>query len=506
MSILKASAGLTLLAIAVRFLGLLRDLVLVWLFGATAETDAFYAVSNIIYLFYVVVSVSLAGVVVPFMGEKSHVERWQGRAGALSVAFNIVLVLLIALAVIFALYPSSISQVVAGNAPADYLERVDYFLVIAAPSIVLIGAAGIFSGILNSARIFMPVAMAPALLNLFVILFVVIFGAQMGVSAAVLGLLVGALVFISIQFPKFHGVKYRHSFSLRPSREVVTGFFAPTVPIFVSAAMLYSYTFLDIFISSGLGAGLLTATNIATKLVQVPQGVIAAGISTVTFPILAGFLDDGKMREAGDLAMRVTLAIATLAAPVTILLSLCADLGVSLLFGHGTLSDEAAQVASELLMIMAFSLPALSMNLFLVRVLYALKSWKYVAFSMLIGLLLKLGIGVYGIPFLGKDAISVSTVVAFSVTALVMLLRINHVMPGAFAGAFLLRLLRLGFASAVAGGVLYLTRWGLASGLGIGSEWLLIPLLGLTLLVIMRVMMTNILKAEVQNLKSLRRM
>ena len=139
---------------------------------------------------------------------------------------------------------------------------------------------------------------------------------------------------------------------------------------------------------------------------------------------------NGKMAPAADLTKRIIMAILTLSSAITILMALSARPLVATLFGYGGMSADAQQMSAQILQWMALALPALSINVFAFRVLFALHKASTVIMATLIGAALKIIIGFYGSGYLGINAISMSTISAYTISTVFVVWRINREMGG----------------------------------------------------------------------------
>lgn len=478
MNILRASLTVTLLALLSRALGLGRDLAVTWSFGASVDTDAFYIASSFSNAAYVVVAAALASATIPLIvNEKSAAESTDHRS--ISNILNITIIALCIVVGAALLNSAEISRLLAGDASADLLARSEYFMLLVFPTIILLGSAGVLTGILNANSIFTPSAAAPSVLNAIVVLFILAFSQRLGVMAAILGTLAGSVVFFLLQMPAFYKVGYRHHWTISFRDQTIWRFAQAAFPAVAVALLLYAYAFVDMAVGARLGVGTVTAVTIAAKLIQLPQGVIAMGLTTATFPLISRLIGDGKIENATLLTARLSASILVAAVPATVIAVVLGDQIVSLVFGRGTFSDEAVNETSRIFRVMVAALPALALHVILLRISYAMRMWMIPLVACAVSFAVKLVAAVYLVDAHGVDALSYSTIIASYLNIMIMIVVLNRRLNRPFGSAFVLRCLRILVVSGLAGVGTVLCRMGV-SRLELGwSVW--VEFIGLSL-------------------------
>lgn len=436
MSILRVSIVVTALALLSRVLGLGRDVAVTWAFGASTATDAFYIASSLSNAAYVVIATSLASATVPFLAARHDRADHATDFAAISAVLNVAALALGVLALAGLALSGPMARVLASGGSGDLVWLTGWMIAVMMPTVVLLGVAGIFSGILNHARVFAPVAAAPAVLNLTVILSVALLWPSLGIVSAVVGTVAGSVLFLLMQMPVLYRIRYRHSWHLRLAGRPVREFALAAGPVIVVALLGYAHVFVDIAIAARLGEGTVTAVNVAAKLIQLPQGVIAMGLTTAAFPVISRLLHEGRPAEASDLCLRLSVVVLLMAVPAAAFLLAEAELVVAAVFGRGTFPEAAVAETGRILAVTVLALPAFSLNILLLRVFFALRLWRLAMGIFLVAFLVKLGLGLVLAGPLGVDAIGVSTVVAVNLNAALVLWCLERRMPGTFGLRF----------------------------------------------------------------------
>lgn len=178
---------ITLVNLASRLVGFLRQIALVANVGPTAVGDIYLKANTVPnVMFEVAAGGALAGAIVPLLaGPVARRARVESSAIA-SALLTWALVILVPVAVLVALLADLIVPVL-NVAPGEPSELAAYFLRVFALQIPLYGVGTVMSGVLQSHRRFFWPAAAPMLSSVVVIATYVVFGAVSGGSDAAVG-------------------------------------------------------------------------------------------------------------------------------------------------------------------------------------------------------------------------------------------------------------------------------------------------------------------------------
>jgi putative peptidoglycan lipid II flippase len=266
-----------------RLLGLVREQVMAWLFGATGATDAFVAASTVptmVYDFLVGGAISAALVPVFVEAARDEARLWR----LVSTILNLAGVLLIGVATVLALLADQLVDFLgAGFAPWQHAEAVRMVRVMLV-AVVLQGLAGVLMAALYARDRFALPSFAPAIYNGGIILLAVLLHETLGVFALVAGVLLGAAAQLLLQLAGLRKLRYRALLDFDPQVRTVLRLYAP-----VAAGMVVTMVgiSLDRNFASQLEAGGMTVMAYATRLIQFPLGLVATATAFAVLPTLA---------------------------------------------------------------------------------------------------------------------------------------------------------------------------------------------------------------------------
>jgi putative peptidoglycan lipid II flippase len=402
-SIAKASVLLALGNIASRILGLAREMVLTFMFGASAVVDAFQVATVVIRAIYdLLIGGHVNGAIIPVLTEIITLEGREALWRVVNILLSLVLTLLTALAtLVFLFAPQIVMATASGAHPATLLLASD-LLRFTAPALVFMGLFAIFSATLYALKQFRLPAFAGVVFNGSIVVITLLLTPPLeitplpypfyanvlnafnpimvarpmdGIHAVAMGWLVGAVLQMALQVWGLRRAKLR--FTLRwqhPALRYIALLYAPVMLSLILDTLVarpYSYN-----LASKTGEGSIAYMNWATTLIQFPQGLVATAISVAILPTLAG--QAAQLSEKTAQAFKDTLGLGlrltiTLILPATFGLLVLAVPIIKLLFQHGAFDGEDTQVTAYALRLYLIGLPFAAVDLLIVYAFYARK-------------------------------------------------------------------------------------------------------------------------------------
>ncbi len=393
-----ASGILALGNIFSRVLGLMRETVLTFLFGASGAVDAFQVAIIVPRAIYdLLIGGHINGAIVPVLSEiivtRGKDELWR----VVSILMSLVTAALALLVLLIEIFAPQIVMAVASGADAHTLRLATDMLRLTAPALICMSLFAVFSGTLFALRSFTLPAFAGVVFNactVFVTLALVpplTLQANLGGSASLnplvlarspggimvvaLGWLIGAIAQMALQLPGLQLGKLRLSVHWRhPALRSIALLYAPVMFSLIMDTLVirpFSYN-----LANQTGAGGIAYMVWATTLIQFPQGLVATAISIAILPTLAR--QSSEMTAGGQRAFQDTLGLGlrlttTLILPAATGLFVLAAPIIALLFEHGAFGAADTQVTAQALRLYLIGLPFAAVDLLLVYAFYARK-------------------------------------------------------------------------------------------------------------------------------------
>jgi putative peptidoglycan lipid II flippase len=317
-----------------RVLGLVREIVAAYYFGAAGKVNAFtvaFQVPNLVRS--LVADAALSSAFVPVFTEL--LEKGE-RKRAWRVASSLFWLVLLVLGALTALFIVLAPWVIRpfGDPGGDRALAVGLSRVLF-PIVVLLGLSGIVVGILNSYEHFAVPALTPVFWNL-----AIIAGLVIGVPRAdtidsklyvyAVSIVVGTVIQVLLPIPWLRGRDDRLRVLVDWHDPAVWRVFRLMVPVTLSLGLINFNLVIDSLFASRLIDPNLAPTAIdkAFRLYMLPQGMFSVAIATVLFPSLARLAARGDqvgfrntvglgMRQIAFLLIPASAVSAVLAEPIT---------------------------------------------------------------------------------------------------------------------------------------------------------------------------------------------
>ncbi len=393
-----ASGILALGNICSRVLGLTREIVLTFLFGATGAVDALQVAIIVPKAIYdLLIGGHVNGAIVPVLSDvitlRGKDELWR----VVSALVSLVIAALAVLVVLIEAFAPQIVPLVAPGADIETRRLAIQLLRLTAPSLIFLSLFAVFSGTLFALRSFsLPafagvvfngcivvvtltlapsVAWMPALAERAHIFPFVLARPDAGIMVVAIGWLAGAFAQMLLQLPGLRLKWLRLSINWRhPALRSIALLY---VPVMFSLSMdtliirPFSYR-----LASLTGAGGIAIMNWATTLIQFPQGLVATAISIAILPTLAR--QSAEMTAPAQRAFKDTLGLGlrlatTLILPAAVGLYVLAVPIIALLFENGAFLAADTEITAQALRLYLIGLPFAAIDLLLVYAFYARK-------------------------------------------------------------------------------------------------------------------------------------
>jgi len=355
-----------------RILGLLREVLIASLFGATGKLDAFlvaYTLANLTRRLLAEGALSAA-----FVPVFSQLLKKEGKDRAFSLASQILTVLLVVtipLIILGAIFAPKLVVLLAPGFGSFYSELAAQLTTLMLPFLLFISVAALAMGILNSLGCFFVPAVAPALSNVVFIIFVVILAPKMEIYSLAWAVLAGGFAQCALQWLWIR----RWSFTLLPAMpDRRDESLKKTLRLFLPYAAGLSITQLIPVFSRILGSflqeGSISVLNYADRVLQLPLGLFIIAISQAVLPLFAHLAmeDEDSFRRGLEEALQFALFIV---APVVVGMVLLSEEIVHFLFFRGAFGTWAWKGTSWALLLFVLGLPGTSCLTVLLRAFYA---------------------------------------------------------------------------------------------------------------------------------------
>lgn len=469
------SAGIVSIAVMFsRLLGLIREQIFAYYFGAGFLMDAYivaFRIPNVLRDLFAEGALSAAFVKVftDYQINKSEKEAWR----LASLVMNALAIVLSVIVIIGIVFSGQFIDLVADGFSPEKAALATILTQIMFPFILLVALAAVAMGVLNTKGVFGVPASASTVFNITSLIFglglaywlsgggwlkfgkdeIPDFPAQWAIIGMAIGTLIGGGAQFLMQIPSLYKVGFRFSPIISFTDEGVKKVMYLMAPAILGTSAVQINVLVNTFFVSGI-EGAQGWLNYAFRLMQFPIGLFGVAIGTASIPVLS------RLASQGDfVTFRKTLSDSLKLVFLMTLPSACGliVLGepiIRLIYERGAFSTDATSMTAYALTGYSIGLTGYAAIKILSPAFYALNDAKTpmiiaiasIGVNALASYFLLNWLSVYGIGHIGV-ALATSSValVNFIALAIIMRKRINGINGREILSSFI----RIAIASAI---------------------------------------------------------
>ena len=354
------SAALLLSAstLASRILGQLRDLILVWKLGASADTDAYLAafwLPDLLAYFLAggAFTISFVPAFAKAVSEGRSDDGWRLFS---NIATLTATVLLLAIGLCWWFTPELVSAMYPSFSATQQSTTVALTRIIL-PGPIFFFLGGLLTATETVRGSFAAASLTPLVYNLAIIAGGLFLAPWMGVAGFSWGVLVGAALGALAVPLAFAWARVRYRPRIDLADPALRGYLLATAPLLIGVSLLTVDEWMVRYFGATLGVGAITHLSNARKLMLVPASLIGQSVSYAILPSLSNDLAAGRDDEANQRMSRSIGTIVALATLATFALVSAAGPIVATIYRHGAFSAEDASATAAYLRVLALAVP-----------------------------------------------------------------------------------------------------------------------------------------------------
>jgi putative peptidoglycan lipid II flippase len=456
---LARSAGVFGLAtFASRILGLVRDQVLSYYFGAESTADAFRVagrIPNLVRDLFAEGAMS-AAFVPTFTRQLTLHGRERAWTLASSVINSLILITgaLVLAGIVFA------EPLVRNFAPEfsrvpGQVELTVHLTRIMLPFLTLVAVAAVLMGMLNSLGHFFIPALSPAMFNIAVVAVAVVcipLAPSLGldpITVVAIGTLVGGIGQLLIQWPPLskEGFRYRPIIDLRD--EGLRRVLILMGPGTIGLATTQINVFVNTMLATSAGTGAVTYLDLAFRLMYLPIGLFGVSIAAASTPAVSRLVaqgDFGRIRStlAGAISLMMLLNV-----PATLGLMVLAQPIVAVIFERGRFTAADTMATAAALQFYALGLVGYSVVRIVSPTFYALHKSRVPVMVSMGSVVVNVGLNWWLVSRLGFRGLALGTSITALLNASVQLWLMRRELNGIDGPRIASSLARVLIASAI---------------------------------------------------------
>lgn len=376
-NILSAAFVIAMTIVLSQILGLVRQRLLVSIFGASDTLGVYLASSRLPdFLFQIIIAAALSSAFIPVFSNYLAKEKYEdaNRLGSTLLALGLSVFFI--LGVILFIFAEQFSRLIAPGFNPTQIELMAYLTRIIMVGELLFIVGSFFSTLLQSYNHFFIPGIASALYNLGIITGIKLFAPTLGISSAAFGVVLGALIFVLVQLPLISRV----GFSFRPSLSFKTKGVMDVVKLMIprtlSLGVFQIGTLLIVTLISFLPqpGRSYVIFDYAQTLAFAPVVLFGQAIAQAAFPVLSrekDRLNDFKTTFVTSFSQMLYIVL-----PISALILVLRIPIVRLIYGASLFDWPATVLTGKTLAFFSISIFASSLSYLIARGFYALHDTK----------------------------------------------------------------------------------------------------------------------------------
>ncbi len=385
----RAAAIISIGNIASRVLGLVREMVIAYLFGATGLVSVFRVAATIIQTLYdFLVGGMVSAALVPVFSDFTKANRdelWR----VASVVLNVLAIFLALAVLLLEIFAPQLVLILGGGYDAELQASAVEMIRLILPALFFLGMSGVVTGLLYALKRFTYPAFTTTAYNAGIVIVALALAPIFGITSLIVGIIIGSASQVLLQLPGLRDMRYH--FTIDFSHPALRKILKLYIPVVAGLTISVFSVVVDRYLASFTGAQSLAWMQDATVLVQFPLGLVATAISFAILPTLSGQYSVSSIQSSDVLGQSTenrilntehfqsTLAfgiklVLLLILPATVGLFVLARPIVALLFEHGAFTPADTIATATALQFYLLGLPFAAIDQPLVFAFYARKN------------------------------------------------------------------------------------------------------------------------------------
>ncbi len=419
-----------------RFMGLLRDKVISWQFGASHEADLYFAAFVVPdFINYLLAGGYVSITLMPLLSRR-FAEDCQDAWRFFSAVFWWALFAVATLTCIAWIWAEPLAKIVAPGFDVEQSARLAYFLRLILPGQIFFVSGACFSALLFLRKQFYVPALTPLIYNGCIILCgmaLPYFGLADGMVGFCIGVSLGAGIgaFALPYWAALRQDNTKQQDAAPPAGGVGVALLSPrwgnlrhpllrsflymALPLMLGqSVVMLNEQFMRIF-GSLVGDGAISLLSYARRISQVPVGMVGQAMAVASYPFLAALAskkDFGTFQKTLHSAMHTSTILLL---PISAWMIATALPCMGFIFEGGDFSAQDTALSAPLLQLMLLAVPLWGVQMVLGRAFYALGDTLTPALCGTAITLISLPIFYYSLPYgaMGIAVVSLAGVIAY---------------------------------------------------------------------------------------------
>lgn len=417
--------SITLLNIASKPLGLIREIITASLFGTSVQYDMYLLASTIPLLISYFCEAALSAVFIPIFIELLKNDNKKEAIILAKTLFTIILTLGTIICILGIISSPILTEFIGPSLNQDYAIVTKNIMIVLFPIVIISSINGLLVGILNAHKKFIYPALGPAIINIVQIFSMKTISIEIGVYSIAIGLLLGSIAWGILMFYQCTTLYKFNSVRINFKHRELTKIKILILPVIIGISIDQINIIIDRIMASGLPEGSISALNYANRVINLPVSLFAGAIATVLFPIFSEYVAENRLLALRDKIRHYFVIVSFITIPIITLFILLRYPIVTILFKRGAFTDRSLEMTVTAILFYSISIFSLSMRHILIRLYFSLQDTITPVKTGFVAVLVNIILNLILIKPMQHGGLALSSSIALTLNVFLMIYLIN---------------------------------------------------------------------------------
>ncbi len=410
------------LAIMTKAIGFIKQIVIASVFGANAQTDAFYLAFGLITSITYAIFYAINVVLIPHC-QKLRIKTHQLSA-FISNALFLFLIITIGLSIILFYYSDSISSLLVSPSSQISIKDISHYFVLLLPILTLGCINTVLGSVMEANKIFTYSKSLGVIISVCIILSVLLFNELIYLDCLVLGILVGygiqlVILFFSIKkLIQFKRPNVKNNFYIK---NLLFSIF----PLLLGNSIYEFNKTIDRFLSTGFSIGSASALSYGQSLFDSLCALTITSVISVLFSYASDFVSNNRFEKLIETIDKCIIYLYILIMPIAFLIIINGYYIVRIIYGYGLFDNHAIYNTYLVLCGYAIGLPFLILREIFTKIHFAFQDTKNPTKNSILAVLVNIIASIILSRFMGIIGITIATSFAYAISSFLMIISLK---------------------------------------------------------------------------------
>lgn len=428
-SIISSTMWVSLLAVFIKFLGLVKQSVLAAYCGATEETDMFFIVSGVLVSLCTMIFSAISVSLLTMHTDKLIHEGRSSSNDLINKVLRSFLPVSVLITILFILAAPWVAKFLAPTYSHEQIEVMAKYIRMMSAVFILWCYFLTINVVLETDKRFIPGRGQNLFQNIFLILAAIFVYSRTGIGSLIWAFLLSAIAeCILVTWCARKQFKVIWGKLQTPSTEIKK-LYKIALPLIIGSAVYEVNDIVDKQISSSLGEGCVSYLTYGSTINEIVTGVIVMAMSTVLFTHFATWVSEGNLQKL-EHTLKISLTyLVLIIMPIITLCTFAGDDLVRIFYQRGSFGETEVHYTYWVSVGYAAGFIFSSVRAVMVKVFYAFKDTRRAMINGIVSVALNIALSLILSHFIGVWGIALATSIAMLFSVFFMSFQMRYHLP-----------------------------------------------------------------------------